>query len=531
MEHPADRAGKAAAHALRIWREGGGPVPLPTPEQRLERAGRLLALGIPKQLVKSLDKLDAAKPPPAAAARSRLMRAQALLMLGRRADGEAMARPLLADKGVPEDVRLGARSVLARSLARDGKTEEAAALYRTLAAGKAQHFAGMQGSPKNFRDETAYLAAWLWFDAGQWARAADELGKFAKEHPKAKRLEDARWFRAFALWRAGQTKDAQEAMAALSKGPLKAQALYWRGRLARPAEAAAFYKAAYVEAGGGWYSLLSSSRLAALGEKPPPLPQLVSSGPIEAPAELKASRGLERATALLALGLEPDASLELGALVVRHMPSAAAAALAEVASQAGEADISYRLAVNHLAPTPRAMRWGYPQAFSELLWPVAKSVGVDPYFVLAVMRRESAFKPRARSAAAAYGLLQMIEPTAERLATVAGVSRTISQYLPEPAVNIELGAYYLSLLQGRFGEPALVLAAYNAGPKAVTAWTEARAGLPLDEFVETIPYRDTRHYVKNVITDWAVYRHIYGAGELVLDPERKIPKSPPGVAF
>jgi soluble lytic murein transglycosylase len=157
--------------------------------------------------------------------------------------------------------------------------------------------------------------------------------------------------------------------------------------------------------------------------------------------------------------------------------------------------------------------------------------GVDPSLLLAVMRRESSFRPAVRSGAGAEGLLQLRPQTALRLAQVLGAPAALSTRLDVPEVNVSFGAHYLGLLLSRFRDPAVALAAYNAGPRPAAAWAEERAGMPLDAWVESVPYRETRAYLKIVLADWDLYRALAGEGPAPLDPARKTPAPEPGVAF
>ncbi len=147
------------------------------------------------------------------------------------------------------------------------------------------------------------------------------------------------------------------------------------------------------------------------------------------------------------------------------------------------------------------------------------------------MRRESGFRADARSAAGAEGLLQLRPATAERLAALLGMPAGVGARLRDPETAIPLGAHYLGLLVERFGEPALAVAAYNAGPAPVAGWATARSGMALDAWIESIPYRETRQYVKVVLAEWDTYRAIAGEPGPALDPDRPVAPAPRGVAF
>jgi soluble lytic murein transglycosylase len=123
----------------------------------------------------------------------------------------------------------------------------------------------------------------------------------------------------------------------------------------------------------------------------------------------------------------------------------------------------------------------------------------------AIMRQESAYRHEVRSKAGALGLLQLLPSTASRLngapVTEAG--------LVDPVVNVRLGARYVGELLEEFGDPRAAMAAYNAGEEAVRRWMRDRPKVD-DMWVEMIPYRETRDYVKQVYTIWRRYQALYG---------------------
>src|SRR5258708_15509688 len=132
-------------------------------------------------------------------------------------------------------------------------------------------------------------------------------------------------------------------------------------------------------------------------------------------------------------------------------------------------------------PTGRALlEAAYPAAYPEQVAASARRAGLDPYFILAVARRESLFRPDARSSAGAVGLLQLTPATARRVAAVLGRPAGRDDELFEPGNQIDLGAWYLSELVRRLREPAIAAAAYNAGPRAAEPCASRAAGRRLD---------------------------------------------------
>lgn len=135
--------------------------------------------------------------------------------------------------------------------------------------------------------------------------------------------------------------------------------------------------------------------------------------------------------------------------------------------------------------------------------------GLDHYQVAGIIRQESVFNPRAESHANAYGLMQLLLPTARSMARkYGGAAPSSKQDLFAPPLNIELGTAYMKDQLAKFGRIEYMAVAYNAGPGRVPQW---RATLPpeMDEFVEAIPFKETRGYVQGVIRNTAQYRRLY----------------------
>jgi len=163
----------------------------------------------------------------------------------------------------------------------------------------------------------------------------------------------------------------------------------------------------------------------------------------------------------------------------------------------------------------------YPQAFSPLIENIAEDEGIPASFVRAIAREESSFDPEAVSWAKAYGLVQLIMPTAKRFATEVGVKAT-PRTLKRPEVNLKIGARYMAWLWNRLNEnPALVPSAYNAGEGAVRRWLEEDATRPLDMFIEEIPYDETRRYTRRVLQTYGVYQWL--AAEELPELRTKLP--------
>ena len=151
----------------------------------------------------------------------------------------------------------------------------------------------------------------------------------------------------------------------------------------------------------------------------------------------------------------------------------------------------------------------YPRAFPALVTKNTRANQLPEALELAIMREESAFSPKTESFANAIGLTQMLVKTAKRFSDGAPVTREV---LLDPAKNIELGARFLGFLWKHFDAAApLAIAGYNAGEAAVDHWLAERGDLDMDEFMETIPYDETRNYTKRVLASYFTYAWLYGS--------------------
>lgn len=154
----------------------------------------------------------------------------------------------------------------------------------------------------------------------------------------------------------------------------------------------------------------------------------------------------------------------------------------------------------------------FPIVYKEHVAKAAQQTSVNPLFIFAVTRQESAFVHDAKSTAGAVGLMQLLPATAKQTAQKNGLSFT-PQDLIKPEKNIALGSRYLDHLLGVFdGNRILAAAAYNAGPTRVKKWLNKDKGaqLPYDVWIETIPYKETRGYVQNVLSFSVIYAYRLG---------------------
>lgn len=149
----------------------------------------------------------------------------------------------------------------------------------------------------------------------------------------------------------------------------------------------------------------------------------------------------------------------------------------------------------------------FPLAFDQPIKQQSKHHNINPAWAFAIARRESSFMSDANSSVGAKGLMQVMPNTAKQLKK----KKVSTKYLLNAKNNIALGTQYLSQLLARYqGNAILATASYNAGPYRVSRWIKERPELPADMWIETIPYKETREYVKSVLAYQQIYEHKVG---------------------
>ncbi|HEX8947869.1 MAG TPA: transglycosylase SLT domain-containing protein [Dissulfurispiraceae bacterium] len=215
-------------------------------------------------------------------------------------------------------------------------------------------------------------------------------------------------------------------------------------------------------------------------------------------------RAMERTAILEELGLKREAVSELLHLARRNPSRNDLISISSYLKNLGE----YRAAINIISKMP------YSEELHDLFYPLgywneveeaAKKRDIDPYLVLSVMREESRFAPDARSIAGAMGLMQMMPQTAHKFNKNIKAGSKHAAELYDPETNISIGTRYLKQLLSRYGSIPLALAAYNGGEDMVNEWVRNGKYASIDEFIEDIPFDETRNYVKKVMTSYFEY--------------------------
>ncbi len=368
-------------------------------------------------------------------------------------------------------------------------------------------------------DDALYLMADSWqddwrLDPADAQRAQDAFDRLVRTHPASYYADRSTLRAAHLSYALGHYADAERRYADYRGRDSAREARYW---LARTLEAEGRGDRAREILRGlaagpdDYYALLSRARLG--GRRPafeervyrpaPPAPGAPAAGLAAEPAG-------RRALALLAMGERRWAASELTRAVGaargdRQRLDAWAGTLAAW----GFPGLTLRAGTWLDGATVEP--WTYPAGFADAVDVESRAHGLDAYWVLALIRQESLFDADAVSSADAHGLMQILPATGRALARETGYAGFEPAALHRPAVNLHLGAQYLEDQLARFGGfwPA-VLAAYNGGPDAAGRWWEfPERSLDPELWIDRIPYKETREYVRQVVVQYAAYRSLY----------------------
>ncbi|HUX43116.1 MAG TPA: transglycosylase SLT domain-containing protein [Terracidiphilus sp.] len=366
-----------------------------------------------------------------------------------------------------------------------------------------------------------------------YPRAVEYYGYLAAHFPHDRDADVAHWKAAWLTYRQGQYTDAarmfDEQIRLYPDSTETAAALYWRGRIYEAQEhsaarAAANYRTIVRAYQHYFYAQMARDRLKALGntvpaEAPaltrfqaPDVPELVDSFPDD-------SVHLAKAKLLANAGLSEYIPAEIAA----DPASGSWSALAEAQIYASDGETARAMRV-----LKRAMPYASTASFDSIplvywrilfpepYWATIKAESaknkLDPYLVASLIRQESEFNPSVVSYANAYGLMQLLPRVGREMARKEGMSHFQTYQLLNPETNIRLGTRYLRERLDKFGGvKEYALAAYNAGDSRVADWQTAGPYQGMVEFVESIPFTQTREYVEAILRNIETYREIDSA--------------------
>jgi len=364
--------------------------------------------------------------------------------------------------------------------------------------------------------------------------AIDAYRELQQRFPNGSRASYAHWKVAWLSSRQGRAQDAKQGFdEQIALYPASAEvpaALYWRARYAEEdnelAKARAYYLKLSDRFRNFYYAELARQRLKVLKPTDPVQYALLDRVP---PLNL-GSKVVSSDPPTDDLHVQKAQLLENGALVdfaVREIQATADVqdgtwALAETArlyQDGGRYDraieVMKRGVPNYFAvDVPELPRVYWEALFPKAYWDDLKRFStqneLDPYLVASLIRQESEFNPNAISHANAVGLMQLLPVTGKKVAKDVKMHHFNASQLYTPAVNLQLGTRYFKTMVDKFGSFEYALAAYNAGSDRVEDWLSQGKYRDPQEFVESIPFTETREYVQAILRNASVYKQLYG---------------------
>ncbi len=539
---PADQEAQKALDELKLC---GAEIPELTPDEAYERARNLFKTN---QYDKAYDEFmrvldtDPAYPQKV----DILLRAGVCLVhLGKRSEAASVLEHMMKEHP-PEHHGAEALNWLGRVYSRLGKRDEAIGSYLKILASYPE---------SQWADDALFLIGNIYRESNDMKKALKFYDKLAKDYPESKFADSAFWWKAWAYYTAGDFKNAEQTLQELilryPRSFLVHQALYWQGRAAEKrgnkSRAVAYYRRLLTRGPYTYYGHRASEKL--LNMEIPTLavtenPAVEENGDIKEPFSLNITEFYDddgppvwTEEAVKALSAEPSfkKTLELMHLSMKKEAAAELWSLQEkIPKKRGgllglskaffELGDYYRSLVLVLRNYERYLEgsareisedfWllAYPQGYWESILLYSRKYGQDPYFVAAIIREESQFHSEALSPAGARGVMQVMPSTGEWVAQSIRLRGFDRNKLFDSDMGINIGTWYISHLMKRFkGDMLFVSAAYNAGPEAVLSWLGKNGHfVDRDEFIESIPFSETRGYVKKVLRNYSEYKRIYG---------------------
>ena len=491
--------------------------------ERLARAQAYLGQSFHAEAIEELRKFFATDPKSPRRAEAKLKLGIAQVRLKQYDEARETFRALVKDGGVESHE---ASVWLARVYLRQGQGDKLLDLAKTLPT------TSLSAEQKG----QIALFAGMWLeDQGRFDDAILRYRQVAKIGEPLSQRAEARWRVGWIFYRTARYREAGDELRPLVDQhdyDFEPQALYWMGRaaeLSQQPHARDLYAQLCQRYVHTYYCQLARERVdLTLSEphaaEPIAVTPLVNGGTpangeatrsVTARAEVGQQPAYRRALELKTLGLDSDATRELVGLTDRYNQDPdVLMALATMLNEVGAYHHALRLArarfrdklerTNGMVD-PSLWKVAYPTG----LLPTIKSQAVknvDPYLVAAIIREESQYDWQAVSRVGAIGLMQVMPGTAHIVAQRLGLPAVGRDDLFDQETNIQIGVHYVEQLLEQFsGDVALTIASYNAGPLVVGTWVALYPGRSQDEFIELIPYQETRQYVKRVLRSYREY--------------------------
>lgn len=401
----------------------------------------------------------------------------------------------------------------------------------------------------SWADDAYYVIGRIFQSQKAYPVAAQWYAVLQKRYPASSFAEEALWRAGWSHYLAGQYNQAtrmfSRAISTFPSGSFTQECLYWQGRSFEQQQnsraAIEDYHQLLSSAPESYYTIRAQDRLRRLNTPvtferrssgtSPQFSELVSNiqQTLDPDQAQRLSRSLHKAVELESVQLQIYARKEIAWLENQWQQQDLSESdlkqhllrlyfLARAYAQFGDYLKGIQLAATIASlltgsstPFPYTLEpLQYPLAYWDLITHYAAQNKLDPFFIAGIIRQESAFYPRALSYANARGLMQVIPPTATRVAKRLGLKQFTPAQLYEPETNIAIGTAYIAEMIEKFeGNLFRAIAAYNAGPNATNKWWLQNIGVDNEEVVENITYNATRNYVKRVLRDQHRYQVLY----------------------
>ncbi|NOY53990.1 MAG: transglycosylase SLT domain-containing protein [Deltaproteobacteria bacterium] len=387
--------------------------------------------------------------------------------------------------------------------------------------------------PKSKWTVRALYAMGRIYEAGRnISKAREYYLRIGKKTPQNDLASKGAWRIGWMEYRAGKYRKAEAAfdfcMDRYPDSKINAGALYWKGRcrerLKEIEKARAIYRRLAKEFGWDFYGVMARKRLTyswnLVADSPESDDPDCDRTPPAAAEGTPLADYRDHAEELIRIGFSDAAREEIRAVAdLLEKKDKNLCYVGDLYERSGNfydaVRWMYRVSTNHYSAvnggdSPFFKRYLYPRAFWETVRRESGRYGIDPFLVLAVMRQESLYQVDSISLSDARGLMQIIPPTGELIARDLGVETFTPESLLDPETNIAFGVRYLNnLIQRSGGDLVRVFSSYNAGERPSDRWWEKTKDLDVDERIESIPFRETRGYVKRVLRNLENYKRLY----------------------
>ncbi len=547
VKYPGTSADQDALAVLTMLSRSAIEVPAWSGEELYERGRNLFRALQYDKAVDAFGKLLEQEPKTAHRAEALFRIGVSHFYLGKRGEAAVVLERMAAD--YPRDERAAeALYWIGKCYSKLGDRERAVKTFQKLLS---------RHPESEWADDSLFIIGNVYREAGDLKKALTFYGRLAIDYPDSKFADSALWWMAWQLYISGEYRKADQKLQDLinryPRSFLVHQARYWQGRIAErtgdPDKAASQYARVLKQGSFTYYGYRAAERLAqsGAGASPPAEEPGVDAGPAcgETPCPedplssyetddgppvwteetrqlLTGQPSFRKTLELMHLEMKKEAAAELWYLQDRlPRKRGALIGLSKAFFELGDYHRSLLLVLRNyerylegeVRATPADL-WllAYPQGYWDSILAYSRKYGQDPYFIAAIIREESQFHAEALSPAGARGVMQVMPATGEWIAQTIKLPSFDRSRLFESDTAINLGTWYISHLMKKFrNDPLLVAAAYNAGPEAVAGWMDKNGrSRDRDEFVESIPYAETRGYVKKVLRNYSEYRRIYG---------------------